>query len=80
MSSFVTPEIEQLLHGIFAGGEYASEADVLAAALRLLQQRDRLRIALQQGCDELDRGERLDADQVFTELRQRAAELDGRGA
>lgn len=75
----MTPEIEQLVHGIYAGGAYASEADVLAVALRLLEQRDRFRQQLQQGCEELDRGERLDADAVFAELRKRAAELDGQG-
>jgi Arc/MetJ-type ribon-helix-helix transcriptional regulator len=79
MSIPISPEIENLVHGIYARGEYASEADVLAAALHLLQQRDRLRIDLQQGCGELDRGERLDANLVFGELRQMAAELDGRG-
>jgi Arc/MetJ-type ribon-helix-helix transcriptional regulator len=68
----ITSEIEQLVHGIYAGGEYAIEADVLAAALRLLEQRDRFRSHLQQGCDELDQGASLDADQVFAELRQRA--------
>lgn len=78
MDSAITPEIEQLLQGIYAGGAYASEADVMKAALRLLEQRDRLRILLKQGCDELDRGERLDADQVFSGLRELASELDAR--
>ena len=61
MSITIRPEIEQLVHGIYAGGSYASEADVLAAALRLLEQRDRFRSHLREGSDELDRGERLDA-------------------
>ena len=73
MSIAITPEIEQLVHGIYAGGDYGSEADVLAAALLLLKQRDQLRIDLQQGYQELDRGERIDGDQVFAELRARAA-------
>lgn len=80
MTISITPEIEQLVLGIYAGGDYSSEGDVLAAALHLLQQRDRLRSDLQRGCDELDRGERIDGDVVFAKLRDRAAELDGRGA
>jgi Arc/MetJ-type ribon-helix-helix transcriptional regulator len=80
MNISLSPEIEQLLQGIYSGGEYASQADVVSAALHLLKQRDQLRIKLQQGCDELDRGERLDADQVFGDLRKRATELDGRSA
>ncbi len=80
MNITITPEIEQLVQGIYAGGSYASEAEVLAAALRLLEQRDRFRSHLQRGCDELDRGERMDVDVVFSELRQRAAKLDELGS
>jgi Arc/MetJ-type ribon-helix-helix transcriptional regulator len=80
MSIPITPEIEQLVHGIYAGGAYASEADVLAAALHLLRQRDELRIKLREGIDELDRGERLTSDQVFRELRKRAVKFDGPAA
>jgi Arc/MetJ-type ribon-helix-helix transcriptional regulator len=78
MAIKITPELEKVVHGIYAGGQYASETDVIAAALHLLQQRDELRSELQQGCAELDRGERLDAEDVFNNLRRRAAELDGR--
>jgi len=73
-----TPEIEQLVQGIYAGGAYASQADVVTTALRLLEQRDRLRKLVHQGCEELDRGERLDSDAVFSELHERATELNGR--
>jgi antitoxin ParD1/3/4 len=78
MAIEITPELEHLVHGIFAGGQFASETDVLATALQLLQQREQLRFDLQQGIDELDRGERLDVEHVFAKLRQRAKELDGR--
>ena len=78
MAIEITPELESVVHGIYAGGLYASETDVIAAALNLLQQRDQLRSDLQQGCAELDRGERLDADEVFSGLRRRAVELYGR--
>jgi antitoxin ParD1/3/4 len=76
MNIAITPEIERLVHGIFAGGGYATESEVVAAALQLLQQRNNLRTYLKQGAAELDRGERLDGDDVFSELRRRAAELD----
>jgi Arc/MetJ-type ribon-helix-helix transcriptional regulator len=77
MSIEITPELECVVHGIYAGGNYASEAEVIAAALHLLQQRDRLRKELQRGRAELDRGERIDAEELFNDLRRRAAELDG---
>jgi Arc/MetJ-type ribon-helix-helix transcriptional regulator len=76
----ITPEVESLVHGIYSHGRYASEADVLSAALHLLQQRDQLRAELMRGYDELDRGERLSAEQLFSELRQRATELDNQRA
>lgn len=80
MAIQITPEVESLVNGIYAGGQFASETDVIATALQLLQQREELRRKLQRGCDELDRGERLDADEVFAELRRLAGELDGRKA
>ena len=69
MAIEITPELASTVQSIYAGGQYASEGEVLATALQLLQQRDQLRRDLQMGIDELDRGERLDADQVFSELR-----------
>jgi antitoxin ParD1/3/4 len=76
MAIEITPELQSVVQGIFAGGQYANEGEVLAAALHLLQQRDQLRRDLQQGIAELDSGERLDAPRVFAELRQRAATFD----
>lgn len=76
MSIEITPEIEKVVQGIFAGGQYASQGEVISTALSLLQQRDQLRRELQQGVDELDSGQRLDAGQVFTELRRHAEALD----
>ena len=74
----ITPEAEALIHGIYAGGKYANETEVVTAAVQLLHQREQLRSRLQQGYDELDRGERLSADEVFPQLRTRAIELDAR--
>jgi antitoxin ParD1/3/4 len=76
MALEITPELESVVQGIYAGGQYANEAEVLAAALHLLQQRDQLRRDLQLGVDELNRGDRLEAEEVFAELRQQAADLD----
>jgi antitoxin ParD1/3/4 len=73
----ITPEVEQLVHGIYSDGRYASEAEVIAAALQLLQRREQLRKDIEQGVRELDSGQGMEADEVFAALRQRAAELDG---
>jgi Arc/MetJ-type ribon-helix-helix transcriptional regulator len=76
----ITPEVAQLVHGIFAGGQYANESEVVDAAVRLLHQRQQLQNDLVQGCRELDDGQRIDADELFATLRKRAAELDGAGS
>jgi Arc/MetJ-type ribon-helix-helix transcriptional regulator len=76
----ITPELERLVQGIYASGQYASETDVVTTALKLLRQREQLQKFLEQGIRELDDGQRISVDEVFTELRQRAAELDGNGA
>jgi Arc/MetJ-type ribon-helix-helix transcriptional regulator len=76
----ISPEVAQLVHGIFAGGQYASESEVVGAAVRLLHQRQHLRQDLEQSCRELDNGQRIAADEVFAVLRQRAAELDRTGS
>jgi Arc/MetJ-type ribon-helix-helix transcriptional regulator len=77
MSIEITPEVENLVQGIFATGHFASEAEVLTVAVRLLHDRQQLRSDLEQGRRELDSGERIAADSVFAELRTRASELDG---
>jgi putative addiction module CopG family antidote len=76
MSIEITPEVEQLVHGIFAAGQFASESDVVTAAVRLLHDRQQLLKDLEQGCRELDNGQRVEADVVFAELRARAIDLD----
>jgi len=80
MAIEITPEVEQLIQGIYSDGKYASEAEVIAAALHLLQRREQLRKDIEQGVRELDTGQRIEADEVFAALRQRAAKLDGRDA
>jgi hypothetical protein len=71
MAINITPELEHVVQGVCAGGQYASETDVIATALYLLPQRDQLRGELQKGRAELDRGERVDAVEVFNDLRRR---------
>lgn len=78
MTLEITPEVQQLIHGIVAGGQFANEADVVTAAVRLLHDRQELLKKLEQGCRELDSRQRSDSDEVFADLRLRAAELDGR--
>jgi putative addiction module CopG family antidote len=80
MAIEITPEVEELVRGIYSEGRYSSQSELLAAALHLLQQREQLHRDLDQGARELDNGQRLDAEGVFADLRRRAAQLDASGS
>jgi antitoxin ParD1/3/4 len=79
MNVSLTPELEQLIEQKVKGGMYNSASEVIRAGLRLLQEQDELRqIRLRElkqevkkGLDQIDRGEIVDGDEVFQELRAR---------
>ena len=79
MNVSLTTQLEELVQQKVSSGRYNSASEVIREALRLLEERDELKelklqalkkdIAL--GLDQADRGEIVDADQVFAELRKR---------
>jgi antitoxin ParD1/3/4 len=77
----IPAEFQQFVQVVVANGEYASEADVVAAALRLLQQRqhrvEQLRAELQIGRDQLDRGDYTEHDE--DSLRELFDEIQNAG-
>jgi antitoxin ParD1/3/4 len=78
MNVSLTPELEQLVHEKVKTGRYLSASEVVREALRLLEERDKVRetrlaalrseiaIGIKQG----DNGEVLDGEEVFRELRE----------
>jgi antitoxin ParD1/3/4 len=74
----LTPELDAFLQGRVQSGRYQTTSEVVREALRLLerqeQERDqafqRLKARLDQGVAEAERGELLDGDEVFEELRE----------
>ncbi len=84
MNVSLTPELENLVHSKVKSGRYLSASEVIREGLRLLEERDRLfelRLAdLQQkvfvGVDQADRGELIDADDVFAELEADTQQLE----
>lgn len=68
MGSEITPDLEAMVQSILRGGRYDTESAVLREALSVLQQRDQLRKAIEEGIAELDRGEGIASDEVFGEL------------
>jgi antitoxin ParD1/3/4 len=75
MSLQIPPEIEEMVQSIFSSGQYESESDVIREALGLLRRRDLMRRDINEGIAEIDRGERIGADEVFQELEKKAAQL-----
>ena len=74
----ITPELDAFLRAKVESGRYQTTSEVVREALRLLerqeQQRDeafnQLKAKLDQGAAQAERGELLDGDEVFEELRQ----------
>ena len=83
MNVSLTPRLEALVRRKVESGLYNSASEVVREALRLLEERDRikemkleeLRKEIQQGIDSLDRGEGtpFNADDVIKRGRERLA-------
>jgi antitoxin ParD1/3/4 len=78
----LTPELGAFLQNRVKSGRYQTTSEVVREALRLLQNQEKereeglkqLKAKLQRGAAEAGRGELLDADEVFEELRRLIAE------
>ncbi|MBY0505183.1 MAG: type II toxin-antitoxin system ParD family antitoxin [Bryobacteraceae bacterium] len=74
----ITPELDAFLQGRVQSGRYQTTSEVVREALRLLERHERerdeaflqLKTKLQRGAEEGERGELLDGDEVFDELRE----------
>ena len=83
MNVSLTPKLEELVSRRVASGLYNSASEVVREALRLLEERDRLReMRLEElrreiavGLEQLDRGEAVPSEQVFQELRDKSRVL-----
>ena len=77
----LTPELEQFVHSRVASGLYQTASEVIREGLRLLEERERardvaleeLRAKIRRGAEQADRGELLDGEAVFEEIRQLSA-------
>ena len=78
MNVKLTPELERLVQAKVASGLYNNQSEVVREALRLLAELDRvrtahlgrLRVALDEGLLQANRGELLDARAVASEVRK----------
>ena len=68
MNVHLTPELAQLVQGKVKSGSYNSAADVVREALRLLEQRDEIRMQIEEGWQSATRGEFVDGEEVFDRI------------
>src|SRR5271155_1480814 len=71
----ITPELGAFLQSRVKSGRYQTTSEVVREALRLLEQQERpafqqLKGKLERGAAQAARGELLDGDKVFDELRE----------
>jgi antitoxin ParD1/3/4 len=86
MNVNLTPELEKLVHAKVKTGRYNSASEVVREALRLFEQRDRirnlqvqeLRRKITQGLDSLRRGEGVDGEEFFMTLERDEQALERR--
>jgi len=82
----LTDTLDQFVEGRVASGDYQNASEVMRAGLRLLQAQEeahrakvaRLRGAIQEGLDELDRGQGEAVEDIGAWFAGLNAELDGR--
>ena len=74
----LTPELDEFLQSRVRSGRYQTTSEVVREALRLLERHEQereeafqqLKAKLERGAAQAERGELLDGDEVFDELRQ----------
>ena len=80
MNVSLTPELENFVHTKVTAGRYASASEVVREALRLLEDREQARAAeleefhseVDRRLTSLDRGEGLDGETVFAQIREKS--------
>lgn len=75
MTIQLSPEHEQFVKRLLQIGEYSDADEVLAEALSLLEKRRQFLAEIEESLAQLDRGERIPADEVFEEVYTKAAKM-----
>ena len=71
MSTDIPSDYGSIVQKLIAQGKFQDEQEVVAEGIRLVIARDKLHADIQAGIDELDRGESIDAKEVYAEARRR---------
>lgn len=80
MNVSLTPDLENFVHTKVASGRYTSASEVVREALRLLEDQEKTRSAqleefrseVDRRLSSLDRGEGIDGETVFAQIRKKS--------
>ena len=88
MNVSLTPELEKYIQAKVESGRYTSASEVVREALRLLEQKEQERkqslkefqVELDRRIASLDRGEGIDGEKFFEDLKKRTKALQRKSA
>lgn len=88
MNVSLTPELEKFVQKKVKAGRYNSASEVVREALRLLEEHEQLRSQqlkdfqseIDRRLASLDRGEAIDGEEAFAQLRKKSQERQKRSA
>jgi len=67
---------EAFIQSLVANGRFESNADAMTEAIRLLEERERLRTEVSQGVEQLNAGKVLEEDEVFPDILAELNEIE----
>ena len=76
MSTDIPNDYGTQVQQLIAQGKFQDEQAVVNEGIRLVIAREKLYADIQAGIDELDRGEGIDADEVYAEARRRIKAIE----
>lgn len=76
MSTDIPNDYGNQVQQLIAQGKFQDEQALINEGIRLVIARETLHANIQAGIDELDRGEGIDADEVYAEARRRIKAIE----
>jgi Arc/MetJ-type ribon-helix-helix transcriptional regulator len=76
MSTDIPNDYGSQVAQLIAQGKYQDEQEIIKEGIRLVIARDALHADIQAGIDQLDRGEGIDAEEVYAEARRRIKSIE----
>ena len=71
----IPTELEGFVQSLVVSGDYRNPDEVVGTALKMLQNKEKLRREIQAGIDELDQGQGRDAEGVFAAIDEKSQSI-----